>query len=300
MDEAGKIFVGGLPKGCSQEKLESWAAQFGAVAKVEVRLDQFGTPRGFGFVFFQDAATAQVVLASKETNTIDGKWVDCKAATPPGTMPPSGGKGGMGGFDPSNLKIFVGALPRTATEASVTGHFAQFGAVKECMLKLADDGQCKGYCFVTFESADSVKMVLDNSANNQFEGKWIDCKSATPQDKGKGKGMGKGVFGGFGGCGGGYGAGYGGGCGGGYGGCGGGGCGGGYGGGYGGGCSGGGYGGGYGGGAAKGGAWGGKGGAPQGLNYGGGGYGGCCGGGYGPAQGQGKGQGKGYGAGPYW
>eukprot|EP00442_Polarella_glacialis_P011777 CAMPEP_0115137148 /NCGR_PEP_ID=MMETSP0227-20121206/56830_1 /TAXON_ID=89957 /ORGANISM="Polarella glacialis, Strain CCMP 1383" /LENGTH=269 /DNA_ID=CAMNT_0002544385 /DNA_START=70 /DNA_END=875 /DNA_ORIENTATION=+ len=263
--DAGKLFVGGLPKGCSQEKLEQWAAQFGVVSKVEVRCDEWGTPRGFGFIVFADPATADAVLANKEANMIDGKWVDCKPPTPPGQAnAPAGGKGGKGGYDPANPpnKLFIGALPKTATEASVTAHFSQFGPLKECLAKMDEEGLCKGYAFITFETTDAARAVLDNYDNNMFEDKWIDCKAATTGmskggDKGKGKGkdMGKGGWGkdSWGGGGGGYGGAKGGSA---------------YGGGYGGGKGGGDpYGGGYGGPPA--GYGGGYGAAPKGGGYGG-------------------------------
>eukprot|EP00931_Biecheleriopsis_adriatica_P107941 TRINITY_DN82286_c0_g1_i1.p1 TRINITY_DN82286_c0_g1~~TRINITY_DN82286_c0_g1_i1.p1 ORF type:complete len:369 (+),score=67.35 TRINITY_DN82286_c0_g1_i1:81-1109(+) len=297
--DAGKIFVGGLPRGCSQETLTGWASQFGIVSKVEVKLGPDGAPRGFGFVTFQDPAAAQLVVSNKDNNVLDGKWIDCKLAQPPGSAPPPSKGGGKGGADlsnprdTSNPKIFVGALPKTATQDAVQEFFSSYGPVKEVILKMADDGQCKGFAFVTFEAAATAQSVLENYDNNMFEGKWIDCKALqnTPKggkgekgDKGKGGGKGKGKnkggfgnagCGGFGGgfsggCDGGYGGGYGGGacngcvggCSGGYGG----GCGGCFPGGCGGGCGGcsGGYGGGFGAGGAQ---------PPA---YGGAGFGGGC------------------------
>lgn len=318
-NDAGKVFVGGLPKGCSQEVLQNWASQFGAVSSVEIRCDQFGTPRGFGFVVFADPSSAEKVLQNHESNSIEGKWVDCKPIMAPGQIAAAKG-GGKGANDPLNPpnKIFVGGLPKTATQESVTAFFSGFGALKEVLLKVHDDGQCKGYAFITFEELAPVEQLLQTYATNSFEGKWIDIKQAMTMPKGndKGKGKGKGgygdgwgmpSYGGGAGWGGGCSSGYGGGCGG-YGG----GCGGGYGGGCGGGC-GGGYGGGYGG-PPAGGKWGGGAkGAPGGYgppamsggyggpSYGGapGGCGGCGGcGGYGPQAAKGAKGGKG--KGPYW
>jgi len=187
-DDAAKIFVGGLPKGTTTEQLGAWASQFGPVEKAEVKLDPLGYPRGFGFVSFQGAEVAQAVLANKDNNVMEGKWVDCKPVVQ-GGGDKGGGKGKDGSLnDPTNPKLFVGALPRTATEESITAHFSQFGAVKEVVVKMHDDGSCKGFAFVLFEDAGSAKMVLDNHASNEFEGKWIDCKSAVTMPKGGGKG----------------------------------------------------------------------------------------------------------------
>jgi len=195
-NDAGKVFVGGLPKGCSQEVLQNWASQFGAVSSVEIRCDQFGTPRGFGFVVFADPSSAEKVLQNHESNSIEGKWVDCKPIMAPGQIAAAKG-GGKGANDPLNPpnKIFVGGLPKTATQESVTAFFSGFGALKEVLLKVHDDGQCKGYAFITFEELAPVEQLLQTYATNSFEGKWIDIKQAMTMpkgnDKGKGKGKGK-------------------------------------------------------------------------------------------------------------
>eukprot|EP00933_Yihiella_yeosuensis_P020808 TRINITY_DN1661_c0_g1_i1.p1 TRINITY_DN1661_c0_g1~~TRINITY_DN1661_c0_g1_i1.p1 ORF type:complete len:339 (-),score=114.69 TRINITY_DN1661_c0_g1_i1:373-1389(-) len=205
-DNLGKVFVGGLPRGCSKEKLNEWGSQFGTLLKAEVHLDQYGEPRGFGFVQFEDPAIADQVLANKDHNKIDGKWVDCKQAVAPGQVEGSAGSQ----YDPSNppCKLFVGGLPRTATDDSLKDHFSQYGTVTAVSVTMADDGQCKGFGFVTFESPSSAKAVLDSHATNEFEGKWIDCKAAVEgykggankggkgKDKGKGKGKGYDSYGG--------------------------------------------------------------------------------------------------------
>jgi len=192
-DDAAKIFVGGLPRGCNENSLHAWASQFGPVIKVDVKMDPMGTPRGFAFVSFESPETAEFVVSNRENNIIDGKQVDCKPAMTPGSAP--GGKGGGKNplADASNPKLFIGALPKTATQESVTDHFSQYGALAEVLVKLAEDGSCKGYAFLTFEDASSCKLILDNYDNNMFEGKWIDCKSVVEmKGGGKGKDMGKG------------------------------------------------------------------------------------------------------------
>jgi len=65
--------------------------------------------------------------------------------------------------------LFVGGLPNTAKKETVTEYFSLFGEVKSVLLK-------KGFAFVSFASAESGQAVLDNAANNFFEGAWIDCK----------------------------------------------------------------------------------------------------------------------------
>eukprot|EP00439_Symbiodinium_sp_Y106_P003337 s2175_g1.t1 len=180
-------------------------------------------------------------------------------------------------------KIFVGGLPQDCPQEMLTDYFGKFGAITDVVVMTdRNTGRCRGFGFVTFESEDSVEMVMAQHADHQILGKWVDCKRATkegskgvpPSKGGGGFGKGGGKFGGGMGMMGGYGGGYGGGKGG--------------------------YGGGYGDGGGMKGAYGG--GAYGGGGYGGGGYGGGCGGyggGYGGCAGGGAAAaayGGGYGA----
>lgn len=109
----------------------------------------------------------------------------------------SGGKGdwsgGKGGGDQAaeGSKIFVGGLPKALPEDAIKAHFEQnFGQVVEMNMKYTEDGQARGFCFVTFANPADAEKVLANYDNNRIEGKWVDCKAAATQ-----KGMGKGVGG---------------------------------------------------------------------------------------------------------
>jgi len=60
-------------------------------------------------------------------------------------------------------------------------YFSQFGPVTDVKMMHNADGTSKGYCFVTFESAESAQAVYANYDHNMIDGKWVDCK---PSDGG--------------------------------------------------------------------------------------------------------------------
>lgn len=189
----GKIFVGGLPRNCSQDQLLNWASQFGGVISSEVKCDADGTPRGFGFVAFQDHAVAEQLVANGGRHQMDGKMISCKphaswAGDTESSAESWGSPWGDGGTTLSSPKLFVGALPKTTTDETLKMHFSTFGTVTDIMVKKNPEGNCAGFGFVTFEDAASAQKVLDNYDDNMFEGKWIDCKTA---DNKGGKGGGK-------------------------------------------------------------------------------------------------------------
>eukprot|EP00439_Symbiodinium_sp_Y106_P011799 s2175_g1.t2 len=117
-------------------------------------------------------------------------------------------------------KIFVGGLPQDCPQEMLTDYFGKFGAITDVVVMTdRNTGRCRGFGFVTFESEDSVEMVMAQHADHQILGKWVDCKRATkegskgvpPSKGGGGFGKGGGKFGGGMGMMGGYGGGYGGG-----------------------------------------------------------------------------------------
>lgn len=75
------MFVGGLPPDITDEEFRAFFRQFGALDDAAVMFDKdTGRPRGFGFVTYQDEDSVEAVLKTYDTNTIKGKWIECKKA----------------------------------------------------------------------------------------------------------------------------------------------------------------------------------------------------------------------------
>ncbi|XP_059469679.1 RNA-binding protein squid-like isoform X5 [Neocloeon triangulifer] len=95
----GKIFVGGLPTELSDEDIKSFFSAFGTIMEVEMPFDKIKNQRkGFCFITFESDQVVQELLKTPK-QTINGKEVDVKKATPrPENMGGMrGGRGGRGG-----------------------------------------------------------------------------------------------------------------------------------------------------------------------------------------------------------
>lgn len=203
-DQPEKIFVGNLPKTITADDLEAHFSTFGEVRSVDLKLDYSGVPRGFAFIVFDNAESAQQVLDNSEDMTFDGERIDCKPA-----MEDKGKGKGKGSQDgnfrgdastPVTEKLFVNNLPPGTTEESLNCHFSQYAEVK--MVALKNDpasGAFRGFGFVTLDSKESAELILDTPDAFDFEGKALDIKPAAEssykggsKDKDKGKGKGKG------------------------------------------------------------------------------------------------------------
>lgn len=75
-----KVFVGGLPKGVSEDSVRQYFDQFGPIEELKMMYDNQGDSRGYAFVIFSSLADAQKVYDNYEANEVEGTWVDCKAS----------------------------------------------------------------------------------------------------------------------------------------------------------------------------------------------------------------------------
>ncbi|XP_014281776.1 RNA-binding protein squid isoform X2 [Halyomorpha halys] len=95
----GKIFVGGLSTELSDDDIKNYFAQYGNIVEVEMPYDKSKNQRkGFCFITFEsEQVVAELLKTPKQT--INGKEVDVKKATPKpdGMAGMRGGRGGRGG-----------------------------------------------------------------------------------------------------------------------------------------------------------------------------------------------------------
>lgn len=108
-------------------------------------------------------------------------------------------------------KLYVGNLPYSATESSVTEKFAGSGTVESCkLISDRDTGRSKGFGFVEMATDAEAQAAIENLDGTDYDGRPMRVNEARPQQKRSG-GRDRGGFGGgYGGGGGGGRGGYGG------------------------------------------------------------------------------------------
>lgn len=152
--------------------------KFGPVQDCILMVDRIsGRSRCFGFITMQEPESLDIILAQEQI--MDGKRVDCKRAVPrdqsAATVPQM-----AQGY--KTKKMFVGGLPPDVTEEMFRNFFEQFGGVEDSVVMLdRDTGRPRGFGFITFQSEDTADKVLENFDKNYINGKWVECKKATPR-----------------------------------------------------------------------------------------------------------------------
>jgi RNA recognition motif-containing protein len=82
-------------------------------------------------------------------------------------------------------KLFVGSLPPTTTEESLTALFSQFGTVRSMnLIKDLFSGSCKGFAFLEMEGHEA-RAAIAGLDGMMFEGNALKVKYEEDKVKGR-------------------------------------------------------------------------------------------------------------------
>ncbi len=90
-------------------------------------------------------------------------------------------------------KLYVGNLPYSATDQSLTDAFSEFGTVQSAKVIMdRDSGRSKGFAFVEMSTDAEATQSIDRLNGAQMEGRAINVSEAKPQAPRTGGGRGGG------------------------------------------------------------------------------------------------------------
>lgn len=165
-----KVFVGGLHRDTTTEKLQEYFAQFGPIKYCQVKVDPAtGQSRGFGFVVYENTSGVDNVIKTLP-HTVDGKRVDAKRQH-------------LKTRDGDD-KLFCGGVPSDFTDGQLAEFFSNYGMV-DAVERPRDmvTGLAKGFAFITFKDPGIVEMIVSQRWLTLNNGARIECKAAVPQAK---------------------------------------------------------------------------------------------------------------------
>eukprot|EP00667_Euglena_gracilis_P008122 EG_transcript_8216 len=169
-DVTGMYFVGGLNRATTNEDLRDYFLRFGEVKQARVVV-QDGKSRGFGFVTFTSPEEAVRNGLMVHAHTLQGNTLDVKSAVPEEEL----------ATVMRTRRIFIGALPPTATTEVLWEHFQQFGRIVDCEIVYDKvTKRPKGCGFVVFESEDHAENAV-RFPSHLVLGQRVDVKKAEPR-----------------------------------------------------------------------------------------------------------------------
>ncbi|KAF5737400.1 33 kDa ribonucleoprotein [Tripterygium wilfordii] len=181
----GRLYVGNLPYSMTTSQLVEVFREAGRVVSAEIIYDRVtDRSRGFGFVTMGSIEEAKEAIRMFTGSQIGGRTVKVNFSE----VPKGGEREVMGprirksnrDFVDSPHKIYAGNLGWRLTSEDLRDAFAnQPGVLSAKVVYERDSGRSRGYGFVSFESAEHVKSVLNAMNGVEVEGRPLRLNLAT-------------------------------------------------------------------------------------------------------------------------
>eukprot|EP00008_Paramoeba_atlantica_P010496 CAMPEP_0201493022 /NCGR_PEP_ID=MMETSP0151_2-20130828/35781_1 /ASSEMBLY_ACC=CAM_ASM_000257 /TAXON_ID=200890 /ORGANISM="Paramoeba atlantica, Strain 621/1 / CCAP 1560/9" /LENGTH=377 /DNA_ID=CAMNT_0047880147 /DNA_START=48 /DNA_END=1181 /DNA_ORIENTATION=- len=177
-----KLFVGQVPKTYQEEDIQRLFSTYGTIHDLTILKDKVTqSHRGCAFVTFTSKEDADSAIAALHGNQVL-----------PGMNNPIQVKYADSELERQEHKLFVGMLPKSATEEQLRQIFSVYGQIEELtIIRRLNTNESKGYGFVRFTKRESAQNAI-NCLNGVFQmegstSKLIVKFADTPREKEKKK-----------------------------------------------------------------------------------------------------------------
>ena len=181
-----EIHIEGLPYSWTEDDLKKYFADCGSIESVRMPTWQdSGRSKGYGFITFDDASSLEAALKLHKSE-VEGRWLNVAVANAAGGDEARGNNKfqSFTSTPEEDCKtLFVKNLPYDVTEDKIGETFSTYGEIESVRIA-TDQGRVKGFCYIEFEDAKSVKAVAAASAKGM---KWAISDRDLVVDYGSGK-----------------------------------------------------------------------------------------------------------------
>jgi len=156
-----KLFVGQVPRSMTETELRPMFVPFGEIVEITIIRDRFTQQsRGCGFVTFADPSSAAAAIAALHN----------KHTLPPATHPVQVKYADSDKEKTAKEhKLFVGMIPKQATEEDVRQLFSQHGSVLEVHILKSPDGTSRGCGFVKYAAQHEAVSAINSLSGYMME-----------------------------------------------------------------------------------------------------------------------------------
>lgn len=154
----GDLIVLGLHYSATEDVMKSYFEQFGELEMHEVKSDENGKSKGFGFIRYKSAEVAKKVLDAD--HVVAGRRCEVRLPKGQGQTP---------------QKLFVGRLKEGTTTDHLLNHFSKYGELKDVYIPK----NFRGFGFVTMESVEAANQVMQET--HLIEGSCVNVTYAEPR-----------------------------------------------------------------------------------------------------------------------
>lgn len=148
----GNIYIKNLANNVDNKGLYDIFSVFGNILSCKVAMNENGVSKGYGYVHYETAESAEDAISKFNGNSIEELPVTVTHFVPSQRRPNQN----------AWTNIYVKQFPETWTEQKLNEVFSAVGPIQSCHLKLDEEGKSKCFGFVNFQNhQDAEKAVAE-------------------------------------------------------------------------------------------------------------------------------------------
>jgi len=148
----GNIYIKNLAPNVDNKGLYDTFSVFGNILSCKVAMNETGVSKGYGYVHYETAESAEDAISKFNGNFIEDLPVTVTHFVPSQRRPNQN----------AWTNIYVKQFPETWTEQKLAEVFGAIGPIQSCHLKVDEEGKSKCFGFVNFQQhPDAEKAVAE-------------------------------------------------------------------------------------------------------------------------------------------
>lgn len=162
----GNIFIKNLDEQIDNKALHDTFAAFGNVLSCKVATDEQGRSKGYGFVHYETAESADAAI-----NAVNGMLLNDKKVYVGHHISRKERQSKLEEMKAQFTNVYVKNVDTSVTAEEFEQLFNNFGQVTSAVIQTDEHGNSKGFGFVNFESHEGAQRAVENLHDTELNGK---------------------------------------------------------------------------------------------------------------------------------
>jgi len=162
----GNIFIKNLDEGIDNKALHDTFAAFGNVLSCKVATDEAGNSRGYGFVHYETAESAETAIKA-----VNGMLLNDKQVFVGHHISRKERQSKIDEQKAQFTNVYVKNLDLEITETEFREMFEPFGTITSAVLQTDPEGKSRGFGFVNYERHEDAERAVNELNDKDIKGK---------------------------------------------------------------------------------------------------------------------------------
>lgn len=162
----GNIFIKNLDEGIDNKALHDTFAAFGNVLSCKVATDEQGNSKGYGFVHYETAESAEAAIKA-----VDGMLLNDKKVFVGLHIPRKERQSKLEEIRSQYTNLYIKNVDLDVDQEEFTKLFEPYGMITSAVLSVDEEGKSKGFGFVNYEYHEQAQAAVDALNDTEVNGK---------------------------------------------------------------------------------------------------------------------------------